>query len=132
MKIVIDTSVIIAIILEEPTKNSLIKLTEHKVTVCPPSVEWEIGNSLSALLKRKLITRHVAVEAIKAYRNIDIEFVDSDLVAAIELADRYNIYAYDAYIIECAMKHNHPLLTLDKSMKRIAKIIGTKIIEVDQ
>ena len=56
MKIVIDTSVIIAVITNEPHRESLLQATLGAELLAPPSVHWEIGNAFSAMLKRNKIT----------------------------------------------------------------------------
>jgi uncharacterized protein with PIN domain len=45
MDIVIDTSVLIAVILNEPEKAELVKLTAGHTLVGPESIRWEIGNA---------------------------------------------------------------------------------------
>ena len=55
MKLIIDTSVIIAVLANEPIKKKLIKLTKGVELLAPTSVHWEIGNAFSAMLKRKRI-----------------------------------------------------------------------------
>jgi predicted nucleic acid-binding protein len=47
------------------------------------------------------------------------------------LAGRLNIYAYDAYILQCAIENNLPLISLDRNMIEIAKNNGIKVIEVE-
>ena len=53
MKLIIDTSVIIAVLANEPIKKKLIKLTKNVELLAPKSVHWEIGNAFSAMLKKK-------------------------------------------------------------------------------
>ena len=52
MEIVVDTSAIIAVIVGEPQRQTLIELTAGADLIAPPSVHWEIGNALSAMLRR--------------------------------------------------------------------------------
>ena len=59
-----------------------------------------------------------------------MEIVDVNLKDAIQLAGKYNIYAYDAYILQCAIENNIPLISLDKSLIDIAKQEGVQTIEV--
>jgi predicted nucleic acid-binding protein len=56
MKMVVDTSTIIAVILGEPEKDRLVALTKDAVILAPPSVDWEVGNAFSAMLRRNRIT----------------------------------------------------------------------------
>lgn len=46
--------------------------------------------------------------------------------SALEIALEYNIYAYDAYFLQCAKSLSHPLLSLDKKMNEVA--IDLKIL----
>lgn len=127
MKIVIDTSVIIAVITNEPHRESLLKATLGAELIAPPSVHWEIGNAFSAMLKRNKITVKEARKALSVYTVIPIRFVDVELSEAIELSDRLKIYAYDAYLLACSLKTHSPLLTLDDGLKAAAKSLNILI-----
>lgn len=130
MDIVIDTSVIIAVITNEPTKSQLIALTQNAKLLVPASVHWEISNAFSAMLKQKRITLHQALQALHSYRQIPIRFVDVELDESLKLAAQLNLYAYDAYLLRCAQKYTAPLLTLDKSLRQAAAEIGLAVVEV--
>lgn len=52
-KIIIDISVIIAVIANEVSKKKLIEITEDTELVAPISLHFEIGNALSAMLKKE-------------------------------------------------------------------------------
>ena len=113
MEIVVDTSVIIAVIANEPEKASIVRQTRGMTLIAPHSVHWEIGNAFSAMLKRKRITLEQARQAIEIYKTIPIRFVDVELERALEISDEFNVYAYDAYIIQCAVQHRQPVMALD-------------------
>ena len=130
MDIVVDTSVLIAVIANEPEKDQLIALTRGADLIAPPSVHWEIGNAFSAMLKRNRITLHQTLTAITIYDRIPIRFVEVSLSETLKLAAELNIYAYDAYLIRCALKYNAPLISLDKGLVRVAREKGTKVLEV--
>lgn len=130
MRIVVDTSVIIAVIADEPEKARLIELTKGAEIVVPPSVKWEIGNAFSAMLKRSRLSLEQAIEAMDVFQSILLEIVDINLKDAIRLAGRYNIYAYDAYILQCAIENKLPLISLDDAMIGIARQEGIQLIEV--
>jgi predicted nucleic acid-binding protein len=130
MNVVVDTSVIIAVIANEPEKDILISLTEGADLIAPHSVHWEIGNAFSAMLKRNRITLAQALQAIQAYGKIPIRFVDVELQQTLEIARTANIYAYDAYLIRCALKYRTPLISLDKGLVNSAKQMKVKVMEV--
>lgn len=130
MNLVVDTSVIIAVITNERHKKQLIELSKGAELIAPSSLHWEIGNAFSAMFKRGKITLEHAVAALAAYKQIPIQFSDVDLDTALELSYNLNMYAYDAYAIGCALKHRSPLVSLDGSLLEAAQRAGVKIKEV--
>jgi predicted nucleic acid-binding protein len=130
MVIVVDTSVLLAVILNEPSKAELIRLTTGAEIVAPQSLHWEIGNALSAMLKRKRLTLTEAQQALIEYQKIPIRFIDIALDDAVVIAAHYNIYAYDAYFIACARGQSVPLLTIDNGLKTAAQAAGITVTEV--
>lgn len=131
MHIVADTSVLVAVISNEPTKAALVDATRGASLLAPASVHWEIGNAFSAMLKQNRVRLTQIKKAISAYMNIPIRFVDVDLMEALQISNRLNIYAYDAYVLACAQTHRCPVLTLDAGLIRAAKQIGVAILEVE-
>ncbi len=82
------------------------------------------------MVKRSRLNINQALEAIAVYEEIELEIVEIRLNDAVQLAGKHRIYAYDAYIIQCAIEHNLPLLSLDKNLIQIAKLEGIQVIEV--
>ncbi|MFN8497258.1 MAG: type II toxin-antitoxin system VapC family toxin [Anaerolineae bacterium] len=132
MNLVIDTSVLIAVILTEPTKESLVAQTVGTTLLAPLSVHWEIGNALSAMLKRKRINVSQARLALAAYEQIPIRFVDVGLEQAVALSAQLDIYAYDAYILAAALNQNCPVLSLDHGLLYAARRVGVTVVEVNR
>ncbi|MBM4054133.1 MAG: type II toxin-antitoxin system VapC family toxin [Planctomycetes bacterium] len=130
MNIVIDTSAVIAVIANEPEKQRLIELTSGVDIIAPQSVHWEVGNAFSAMFKRKQATLAQVRKAINIYRQIPIRLLDVDLIHSIELSKKFNIYAYDAYIISCALKHKCPVVSLDRTLSDVSKQAGVNVMEV--
>ncbi len=131
MDIVVDTSVVVAVIVNEPQREVLIERTRGANLLAPPSVHWEIGNAFSAMLRRRRVTLAEALKAIEVYRQIPIRYVEVELEEALKVAGEAGIYAYDAYLIRCAQKYGAPLLTLDKELGRVAEGMGVEVIEVE-
>ncbi len=130
MNIVVDTSVLIAVLVNEPERSKIVSLTIGLDLLAPGSVHWEIGNALSAMIKRKAIHGHEVEVVLKAYRQIPIRLVDVDLDRALEIALEQDIYAYDAYIIECARENRCKVLSLDKGLVEAAVKAGVGVLEV--
>jgi len=131
MEIVIDTSAVLAVISEQAEKAALIRLTRGATLVAPASLHWEVGNALSAMFKRKIIGIKEALKLLELYVAIPIRLADIGLKQAVELSASLNIYAYDAYVIACAMNQRAPLLTLDSGLTARARELKLGVLEVN-
>lgn len=130
MNIVVDTSVIIAVIVNESSKPDIVQATQKADLLAPPSIHWDIGNAFSAMFKRNRITLDEALEAIEIYKQIPIRVADIELEKSLRIARQLNIYAYDACLIRCAQKYSAPLLSLDETLLRVAEEFKVKVIKV--
>jgi predicted nucleic acid-binding protein len=130
MDITVDTSVIMAVVLNEPTKSSLIQATEAADLLSAPSLVWEVGNALLALFRRRRLNWVQADVALESFRQIPIRYPAIDLDAAVKLAEGHSIYAYDAYILECARRYGTPLLSLDGLQCDVARALGIPVLEL--
>jgi predicted nucleic acid-binding protein len=129
MKIISDTNIFLAVVLNEPEKGRIIQLTSGAEVVAPEILPYEIGNALSAMYKRKQITNKEAFSALSATGSISARLVPIDIQEALRLAIEFNIYAYDAYFLQCAKSLSSPLLTLDNRMKHVAIELNIDILE---
>ena len=125
----IDTSTILAVIGEQPEKADLVRLTRGATLVAPASVHWEVGNALSAMFKRKAIAVKEELLLLEAYAAIPIRMTEVGLKQAVELSARWNVYAYDAYVLACAINQRAPLLTLDGGLKDRARELKLEVLE---
>ncbi len=130
MYITIDTSALIVVIGNENSKEKIVETTIGCSLYAPASVHWEIGNTFSAMFKRRKSSIEQAKLALEAYREIPIKFVDVLLEQTLEICNKLNIYAYDAYLIQCALKTNTSLLTLDNRLLTAAEKLGVKALEI--
>lgn len=130
MDVTVDASVLIAVIGNEPSRERAIALAAGHSLLAPQSVHWEIGNALSAMLKRQRVSLAQALACIDAYRQIPIRLVDLDLRSALVLAEPLRVYAYDAYLLACARQFHTPLMTLDEPLKAAAATLGISVLEV--
>jgi predicted nucleic acid-binding protein len=130
LEIVIDTSAILAVIAEQPEKAELVRLTRGAALVAPPSVHWEVGNALSAMFKRRAIGMDEALTLLESYAEVPIRFIDLALKQAVELSARLNVYAYDAYVIACAVNQRAPILSLDSELRARARELKLDVLEV--
>ncbi|MEE9492667.1 MAG: type II toxin-antitoxin system VapC family toxin [Gammaproteobacteria bacterium] len=131
MDITIDTSALIAVIGNEKSKLEIIEKTKGSTLFAPPSVHWEIGNAFSAMFKRRQTSLEMAKQALIAYQEIPIKFIDVPLEKSLELSFIQNMYAYDVYLIQCAQQTSTQLLTLDNALKAAARGAGVAILEME-
>jgi predicted nucleic acid-binding protein len=106
----------------------LVEVTRGAELAAPASVHWEVGNALSAGLKRRRLTLAEGQRALTAYEAIPIRFVEVDLALSLELAADHGLYAYDAYLLTCALQQRAPLLTLDAGLTRTAITLGINLV----
>ncbi|MDD5369563.1 MAG: type II toxin-antitoxin system VapC family toxin [Anaerolineaceae bacterium] len=131
MNLVTDASTILSVAGDEPEKRRIIELTVGDNLIAPESVPWEIGNAISSWFRRG-IPLDTGLKVYQSYLRIPIRFVTIDLFRAIQIAENLKIYAYDAYLIECALEHHCPLITLDKPLIHFAETMGVKTIKVEK
>jgi predicted nucleic acid-binding protein len=132
MKYVVDASVIIAVIANESQKDRLIEITRGADLLAPASIHWEIGNAFSAMIKRERITLQQALSALESYRQIPIRYADVELDETLDIVAEHGIYAYDAYLIRCAIKYKSALITLDRKLAQVAEAMNVLVVEVAQ
>ena len=130
MKIVADTNTFLAVALNEPEKPQIIKHTAGHELIAPDVLPFEIGNALTALMRRHLLDVDEVTTAWDSTQSIQVELYKTNIRNALEIASNFKIYAYDAYFLECASNLKLPLLTLDKRLRDVAVENQIKIIEV--
>jgi predicted nucleic acid-binding protein len=129
MNLVADTNTFIAVALNEPEKDLIIRLTEGCDLIAPEMLPFEIGNALTAMMKKNVLEAEEVISAWEIVQHIPVDLRKIDIKSALEIAIEFNVYAYDAYFLECADSLRSPLLTLDRGMKRIARNMGITILE---
>jgi len=129
MNIISDTNIFLAVVLDEPEKENIIELTANANVISPEILPYEVGNALSAMVKRKRLTKSEALAALKGISSIPVKLVSVDIKQALEIALDYNIYAYDAYFLQCAKQLSYSLITLDKRMKQVAYELKIEVVE---
>ncbi len=115
----------------DPTTTSQISVIRlARELIAPDVLPFEIGNALTAMMKKRLIDADEVTSAWDSAQKIQVELYRTDIREALSIASIFNIYAYDAYFLECASSLKLPLLTLDRRLREIARKKHIKIIEV--
>ena len=130
MNIVIDTSALVAVLLNEPERARILEATTGHAIIGPGSIPWEIGNAFSAMLKRGRLALNEGRRGLDIFLSIPLRYVEVDMSSALSIVQKTNLCAYDAFFIDCAARHNAPLLTLDKTLGRAAREMGLSLVEV--
>lgn len=129
--LVIDTSALLAVLLNEPTRPALIQVAEGYSLVGAPSLPWEVGNALIAGVRRKRLSAAALRQVWASYRRVPVRLAEVDAANALEIAMELQLYAYDAYVLETARTERLRLLTLDRDMECAARQLGVRIVEYE-
>lgn len=130
MRIVADTNTFLAVAMDEPEKPLLVQATKGHDLVAPAVLPYEIGNALSALVRRKRVTVSELPDLWASVGAVPVELASIDVRAASVLAGKLGIYAYDAYFLQCAWEAHVPLLTLDSGMRHAAGELRIPLVEL--
>ncbi len=127
--LVVDTSALLAVLLNEPARPALISATQGYGLVGAPSLPWEIGNALVAGVRRRRLSVEEVRKAWASYQSVPVRLAQIDGGRAVNLAAEVGLYAYDGYVLETARTERLPLLTLDLGLARAAQKLGVKLKE---
>lgn len=129
MDIVTDTNIFLAVALNEPEKDRIIRLTSGANTISPEILFYEIGNALTAMVRKNQLDKTDASSIFEMINQIQVRLITIDISAALKLAFQFNIYAYDAYFLQCAKSMSCPLISLDRKMKQVAAELKIEVLE---
>ena len=130
LQVVIDTSALLAVLLAEKHRDQVLAATAGVTLCAPASLPWEVGNALSASLKRGRFSLAVARAAVEGFERIPVRLVPVDLGEALSLASTHGLYAYDAYLLATCRAVRAPLLTLDDGLRHVAPAARVSLVEV--
>ena len=130
MDVVIDTSALIAVLTGEPKRNRIVEFTTGNTLIGPGSIPWEIGNAFSAMFKQNRLTLDEARKGLVIFEGIPLRYIKTDFVNALKISEQVNMYAYDAYFLDCALRNRAPILTLDRKLMTAAQYLNVETMEV--
>lgn len=128
---VIDTSAIIAVIVAEPERDAIVAVTSGNTLIGPGSIPWEVGNAFSAMIKQRRVRVSDAQRGLEILERIPLQYVNVDMANVLSITAQANAYAYDAYFLDCALRHGAPLLTLDRTLGRAATSLGIRLVGLE-
>ena len=82
------------------------------------------------MFKQNRLTLAEAEEGLSIFNSIPIRYIDPNFFAVLNVSKQADIYAYDAYFLDCAIRHKAPLLTLDRKLMASAQKLNVETLEV--
>ena len=129
MEVVSDASAFLAVALNETDREWIIEKTAGCSVISPDVLPYEIGNALIAVKRKGRLNDREILRVFDISQRIAVRLVPVKIRDAMKLAIRFNIYAYDAYYLQCCIENKLSLLTLDSRMGDIARNLGIKVVE---
>jgi predicted nucleic acid-binding protein len=129
MEIVADASTFLAVILNESDREWVIHKTAGKGIISPEVLPYEIGNALIAMKRKGRLNDREILRAFDLSQRIAVKLVSLKIHDAMKIALRFNIYAYDAFYLQCCIENKLPLISLDDRMCDTAENLGIKVVK---
>ena len=126
--IVIDSSCVLSFLLNQEGSKKVVSIVGENQLVAPSYLPFEIGNAISKLIKRKLISVYEGVSVFHEFARIPIRLIEPDIPNSIVIAGESESYAYDCYYLNIASQMVLPLFTYDDKMKETAEKRGIKCL----
>jgi predicted nucleic acid-binding protein len=129
MEITADASIFLSVVLDETDRDWIIEKTAGSTVVSPEILPYEIGNALIAVKRKGRLSDREVLRAFDISQRIAVRLVPVKIHDAMKLAIRFNIYAYDAYYVQCCIENKLSLLSLDHRMCDIARSLDITVVE---
>jgi predicted nucleic acid-binding protein len=129
MEIVSDASAFLAVALNEIDRDWVIEKTSGFSIIPPEVLPYEIGNALIAVRRKGRFSDREILRAFDISQKIAVRLVPIKVQDAMKMAIRFNIYAYDAYYLQCCIENKLSLISLDDRMCDVARCLGIKVVE---
>ncbi len=126
--IVIDASCVLSYLLNQEGSDDVVSIVGENRLVAPSCLPFEIGNAISKLIKRNLISVYEGVSVYHEFARIPIRLIEPDIPNSIVIAGESESYAYDCYYLNIASQMVLPLFTYDDKMKETAEKRGIKCL----
>lgn len=128
MEVVADASMFLAVVLDEADRKWIIEKTSGLTLIAPEILFYEIANALSAMKKKGRLTGREVQRAFNISQGIPVRLVPIRISDALRVAVNFNIYAYDAFYMQCCLEAKLPLISLDDRMCETAKRLSIKVV----
>lgn len=120
-RIVVDASVLAAIVFAEPSGPDAHAWTSGRALCAPHLLDTEIANAGLNKLRRRAMSIDAVLAALEGFASVDVQRFLASPGEVVKLAHRYALSAYDASYLWLAGSLNVPLATFDKRLGEAAK-----------
>ena len=128
MEIVADASAFLAVLLVEESREWVIERTSGYAVVSPEILPYEIANALVNVRRKGRLTEREVLKAFGISQRIAVRLLPVKIYDAMKLALKFNIYAYDAFYLQCCLETKLPLICLDNRMREVAATLSIKVV----
>ena len=128
MELVSDASTFLAVVLDEVHREWVIERTSGCAMVAPEVLPYEIANALIAVKRKGRLNEREALKAFVISQRIAVRLLPVRIHDAMKIAVKFNIYAYDAFYLQCCIETKLPLISLDSRMCEVAKNLAIKVV----
>ena len=112
---VVDASAVAAVLFMEPEGEALSRKLEGRL-IAPLLLPFELANVCRSKIRSQPGCAGTCLEQYRELPRLGIELVAVNMDVVPELANRFNLTAYDAAYLEAALQYSAALVTLDASL----------------
>lgn len=121
--IVVDASVIVAVLFDEPRADQAEEWISSKPLLAPALISMEVANAMVRQARRNAVRGGHAPDAsyaalMRIFQSMDIQLVDLDAIQVVATALTAELTAYDAAYLHLARLLEVELVTFDERLRK--------------
>ena len=128
MDIVSDASAFLAVVLDEESREWVIERTTDCALVSPEVLPYEIAYALIAVKRKGRLSDREVLKAFDISQRIPVKLASVKIRDTLRIALKHDIYAYDAFYLQCCIETKLPLISLDNRMCDTARSLSIKVV----
>ena len=113
---VVDASIVAAIVFGEPEAERAATLIGNAELVAPALLRFEVTNTAWKKIRRHVKQAELIAAGLRLALELDVDYVDVDHEAVLDLAVEKGVTAYDASYLWLSRTLKVPLVTLDERL----------------
>ena len=118
---VVDASALGALVFGEPKAEKISEILSDEPMAAPALLWFELASICLKKINAHPSQKSLILEAFELARKLNIEIIEVDHLAVIELAKDTGLTTYDAGYLWLALELRGELITLDTKMQRAMK-----------